>query len=291
MAGDAGPRMIRESAPAKINLFLHVLGRQADGYHILESLVTFADLGDELEFEPDRPLSLAVDGPFSFGIGGDDNLVLKAARAATAQFGRLRLGAFRLVKNLPVASGIGGGSSDAAAALRLIARLNGIDLDDSRLLDAARTLGADVPVCLDPSAPRLMHGIGHELGNRLYGLRYPAVLVNPVVPLETRAVFGQLGLSPGDRFVPMKVEIGCDLKALTGTRNDLEAPAKALVPEISAVLNALHAASGCRFARMSGSGATCFAIFDHYAEAAETAARLQVEQEWWARPTWLKLPS
>ncbi len=126
------------------------------------------------------------------------------------------------MKNLPVASGIGGGSSDAAAALRLIARLNGIDPDDSRLTDAARTLGADVPVCLDPSAPRLMHGIGHELGNRLYGLRYPAVLVNPVVPLETRAVFGSLGLSPGDRFVPMAIETPCDLKALTGTAMTLK---------------------------------------------------------------------
>jgi 4-diphosphocytidyl-2-C-methyl-D-erythritol kinase len=283
--------MLRDHAPAKINLFLHVLGRQADGYHVLESLVTFADFGDELEFEPDKPLALAVHGPFSFGIGGDDNLVLKAARAATAQFGRLRLGAFRLVKNLPVASGIGGGSSDAAAALRLIARLNGIDPDDSRLTDAARTLGADVPVCLDPSAPRLMHGIGHELGNRLYGLRYPAVLVNPVVPLETRAVFARLGLLPGDRFVPKNDEKPTDLKALAGTRNDLEAPAMALVPEIGAVLEALRAAPGCRFARMSGSGATCLAIFDHYGEGAETAARLQTEHEWWARPTWVKLPS
>lgn len=283
--------MFRESAPAKVNLFLHVLGRQADGYHVLESLVTFADLGDELELEPDRPLALAVEGPFAFGLAGDDNLVLKAARAATAQFGRLRLGAFRLVKNLPVASGIGGGSSDAGAALRLIARLNGIDFDDPRLTDAARTLGADVPVCLDPIAPRLMHGIGHELGNRLYGLRYPAVLVNPVVPLETRAVFGGLGLSPGDRFLPMKVETPGDLKVLAGTRNDLEGPAKAIVPEIGAVLEALRASPGCRFARMSGSGATCFAIFDHYAEGAEAAARLQVEREWWARPTWLKLPS
>lgn len=283
--------MFRETAPAKINLFLHVLGRQADGYHVLESLVTFADIGDELEIEPDRALSLSVEGPFSFGIGGDDNLVLKAARAATAQFGRLRLGAFRLVKNLPVAAGIGGGSSDAAAALRLIARLNGIDAEDSRLVDAARTLGADVPVCLDPTAPRLMHGIGHELGNRLYGLRYPAVLVNPVVPLETRAVFGGLGLSPGDRFVPMSVKTPGDLTALDGTRNDLEGPAKALVPEIEAVLEALRAFPGCRFARMSGSGATCFAIFDTYAEGADAAARLQTDWEWWARPTWMKLPN
>ena len=203
----------------------------------------------------------------------------------------LRLGAFRLTKNLPVASGIGGGSSDAAAALRLIARLNGIDTDDQRLTDAARTLGADVPVCLDPTAPRLMHGIGHELGNRLYGLRYPAVLVNPVLPLETRAVFAGLGLSPGDRFVPMKGHAPCDLKALIGTRNDLEGPAKAIVPEIEDVLVALRESPGCRFARMSGSGATCFAIFDHYGEGAEAAARLQVEREWWARPTWLKLPS
>ncbi|CAN1490892.1 IspE 4-diphosphocytidyl-2C-methyl-D-erythritol 2-phosphate synthase [Rhabdaerophilaceae bacterium] len=288
--------MLRDVAPAKINLFLHVLGRRSDGYHHLESLVTFADLSDELALEPDHPLGLDVEGPFGFGLGGDDNLVLKAARAFVAQFGRVRLGRFRLKKNLPVASGIGGGSSDAAAALRLLARLNAIDVSDAGLLDAARTLGADVPVCLDPSAPRLMHGIGHELGNRLHAFRYPAMLVNPGIPLETRAVFDRLGLKPGDRHAPASTPVDASFDGafamLESTRNDLEAPARALAGEIETVITLLQAQEGCRFARMSGSGATCFAIFDSIqaAHAAQAACRI-VEPGWWSQSCLMKLPA
>lgn len=288
--------MLREFAPAKINLFLHVLGRREDGYHHLESLVSFADIGDELALEPGEKPALDVSGPFSFGLGGEDNLVLKAVRAFSAQFGRVKTGRFHLVKNLPVASGIGGGSSDAAAALRLLAHANGIKPDDPRLMDAARTLGADVPVCLDPSAPRMMQGIGHELGNRLHGFRYPAVLVNPGMAVETRAVFEHLGLNPGQRFrapkplAPAENKRGVNI--LHATRNDLVEPSSALVPEIADVLDALLAMEGCQFARMSGSGATCFAIFGSVSSAKSAATTLRSERpEWWSEPCHIKLPS
>lgn len=288
--------MFREFAPAKINLFLHVLGRRPDGYHHLESLVSFAEVCDELTLTPGDALSLEVTGPFSARLAGDDNLVLKAVKAYTAVFGRSRAGAFSLRKNLPVASGIGGGSSDAAAALRLLAHANGVQPTDPRLMDAAKTLGADVPVCLDPAAPRLMHGIGHELGNRLHGFRYPALLVNPGVPVETRAVFTVLGLQPGERHTPDKPEVGNAengvFRILESTRNDLEEPAISIAPVIAEVLARLRAVNGCRFARMSGSGATCFAIFDRQEEVANAAAFLRAgHPQWWIEVTAIKLPS
>lgn len=287
--------MLREFAPAKINLFLHVLGRRPDGYHHLESLVSFAEYGDDLTLEPGEGVSLDVIGPFAAGLAGEDNLILKAYRAFTALFGRARAGHFRLVKNLPVASGMGGGSSDAAAALRLIAAANGVPLTDPRLMDAAKTLGADVPVCLDPGAPRLMHGIGHELGNRLHGFRHPVLLVNPGVPVETRAVFSTLGLQPGERFAPLKPETSADrdraFAMLETTRNDLEAPAITVAAVIADVLAALRAQGGCQFARMSGSGATCFAIFETTTAANAAAETLIIDNPgWWVMPTTMPLP-
>jgi 4-diphosphocytidyl-2-C-methyl-D-erythritol kinase len=288
--------MLREFAPAKINLFLHVLGRREDGYHHLESLVSFADIGDELTLLPDEPLGLDVAGAFGFGLSGEDNLVLKAVRACAAEFGRIRTGRFGLKKNLPVAAGIGGGSADAAAALRLLAAVNGIAPDDRRLVDAARSLGADVPVCLNPGSPRMMHGIGHELGDRLHGFSYPALLVNPGVPVETRAVFAELGLARGARHMPEKPARPSDdeeaFRLLGETRNDLEAPALRVAPDIGAVLTRLRSSEGCRFARMSGSGATCFAIFASLQSAAAAAASIRLaEPDWWAEPCRIKLPS
>jgi hypothetical protein len=199
--GTAGrPALVRPlatRAPAKINLSLHVLGRRADGYHELESLVAFAGVGDTLSLTPDEPLSLTMEGPTAPRAGPlDNNLVLKGARHLVQRRHGLRLGAFRLVKRLPVAAGIGGGSSDAAAALRLLARLNGLSLDDPAVLDAARATGADVPVCLAARA-RFMRGVGERLGPPLKLPRMFAVLVNPAVPVETAQVFGALGLSPG----------------------------------------------------------------------------------------------
>lgn len=284
----AGKALLAGLAPAKINLFLHVIGRRRDGYHVLESLVGFADCGDGLELEPGRPLTLIVEGPFASHLAiEDDNLVLRAARAFLEAFPEARSGQFRLVKNLPVASGIGGGSSDAATALRLLAEANAVPLDVPELLAVAASLGADVPVCLDPH-PRLMRGIGHDLGPKLEFAPVPALLVNPMVAVETRAVFAKLGLQPGDRFEfagPTGQIIGGAIAALAATtRNDLEDPAIRLAPSIAIVLDELRSLSGCRLARMSGSGATCFALFDSPDQA--KAAREQVEaaaRGWWLR--------
>ncbi|WP_248306930.1 4-(cytidine 5'-diphospho)-2-C-methyl-D-erythritol kinase, partial [Bosea sp. AAP35] len=179
-------------ARAKVNLTLRVLGCRADGYHELESLVAFAGAGDTLSLEPSPELALTIDGPRGQGLSADDtNLILRAARALEAKTGPLRTGRFHLVKRLPVASGIGGGSADAAAALRLLARLNGLAADDSALLRAAATVGADVPVCL-ASRARIMSGIGERLGRPLTLPPLFALLVNPGVPVETAAVFKAL---------------------------------------------------------------------------------------------------
>src|SRR5262245_7489051 len=185
-----------ERAPAKVNLTLHVLGRRPDGYHELESLVVFADVFDRLTLAPGPNLDLVVRGPSAAAAGAAaDNLVLKACRAAAARIESLRFGRFLLDKRLPVAAGLGGGSSDAAAALRLIARVNELDLADPRLADAARAAGADVPVCLDPRS-RLMRGIGEVLSGPLALPRLTAVLVNPGVAVATREVFAGLVLKP-----------------------------------------------------------------------------------------------
>jgi 4-diphosphocytidyl-2-C-methyl-D-erythritol kinase len=188
----AAPRELTEFAPAKINLTLHVLGRRADGYHEIESLVAFADIGDRLTFVPGDTLELEVGGPSAEAAGeGEDNLVLKAARALAEGVDGLRTGRFVLDKQLPVAAGLGGGSSDAAAALRLLARHNNLPLNDPRLHAAARATGADVPVCLDPKA-RMMRGIGEILSGPIALPELPAVLVNPGVAVPTKDVFAAL---------------------------------------------------------------------------------------------------
>lgn len=293
-----GVPMLEDLAPAKINLFLHVLGRRSDGYHLLESLVSFADIGDRLALVPAAGLALRIDGPFGEGLAGEaDNLVLKAARAFAAHIGGAGLGAFHLTKNLPVASGLGGGSSDAAAALRLMARLNGLRLDDPRLMDCARFLGADVPVCLQ-AGPRLMRGIGHELGPVLEASTMPALLVNPGIAVETRAVFAGLGLSAGERHVfeeppgtPDATE-GPVERLKRSTVNHLEVPAKAVAPVINTVIESLAAQPGCRIARMSGSGATCFALFSTDAEVRATAQAIGAAYPcWWVAPCRITMPS
>src|SRR5262252_1284909 len=198
-----------ETAPAKVNLTLRVLARRADGYHEIDSLVAFAGVGDALTFTPGPALALAVTGPTAGTAGAPaDNLVLKAARALAAAVEGLRVGRFSLSKRLPVAAGLGGGSADAAAALRLLARANRIALDDARVREAARATGADVPVCLDPR-PRRMRGIGEVLSEPLTLPRLPAVLVNPGVAVATRDVFAALRLAadatpptPGDAAPP-----------------------------------------------------------------------------------------
>lgn len=286
-------------APAKVNLSLRVIGRRADGYHELDSLVAFAGVGDELSLAPGEPVSVEIGGPFGTGLStGPDNLVLKAERALREEISGLRSGRFHLVKRLPVASGIGGGSADAAAALRLLARLNGLPLSHPALLAAAGRIGADVPVCLEVRA-RVMRGIGERLGPPIRLPRLFALLVNPGVAVETAPVFRALGLQAGQGHVggvaAFKAEGASPatsaslIAALAASGNDLEAPARAVAPIIGEVLAALSAASSCRLARMSGSGATCFALFDDCRASAAAAKLLAHDRpDWWVKPTVLR---
>jgi 4-diphosphocytidyl-2-C-methyl-D-erythritol kinase len=274
-----------EKAPAKVNLTLRVLGRRADGYHDIESLVAFAGVGDALNFTPGSALTLAVRGPTAPAAGEvADNLVLKAARALAGEVEGLALGHFDLSKRLPVAAGLGGGSADAAAALRLLARANGIAADDPRLLQAARATGADVPVCLDPR-PRLMRGIGDVLSAPLELPRLFAVLVNPGVAVSTREVFAGLRLPPtAPPATP--VDSAALMAEITSGCNDLEGPAIEREPAIADVLAVLGKLPGCRLARMSGSGATCFGLFGSTAAASAAARSLRVGYPgWWVRAT------
>jgi 4-diphosphocytidyl-2-C-methyl-D-erythritol kinase len=285
-----------ESAPAKVNLTLRVLGRRADGYHDLESLVVFADLCDRLALTPGNDLALRVVGPSATQSGAEaDNLVLKAARALAARVPGLHAGAFRLEKNLPVAAGLGGGSADAAAALRLLARVNNLPPDDPRLAQAARATGADVPVCLDPR-PRLMRGIGEILSAPLPLPRLPALLVNPGVAVPTKLVFAGwrpsanpvAGLAAAADFAGSVSRVSEHqlLEWLACEGNDLEPPAIVLAPPIADVLASLRGFAGCRLARMSGSGATCFALFLSAAEAAAAGSDLRARfPDWWINET------
>lgn len=285
--------MLTERAHAKVNLTLRVLGRRADGYHLLDSLVGFARRAhDDLTLDPGPGLSLAVDGPTAQEAGtGENNLVMRAARALMERREGVRAGVFHLSKRLPVAAGLGGGSADAAAALRLIARANGMAPDDPSLFAAARATGADVPVCL-ASRLRAMGGIGDDLGPELASPALHAVLVNPRAACPTGEVFRALGAPAGARFDQPSPEGAAAwpnaglLDRLAGGRNDLEAPAMRLVPAIGEVLAALRGLAGAAFARMSGSGATCFALFAD-GEAAAAAARdlRRARPAWWIAET------
>ena len=284
-----------ERAPAKINLTLHVTGRRDDGWHELESLVVFTRSGDTLTLVEQAELTLAVEGPTAEAAGPlDDNLVCRVARALAARVPGLRLGAFHLLKRLPVAAGIGGGSSDAAAALRLLARLNGLALDDPRLVAAAAENGADIPVCLKARA-RMMRGVGDQLGPLIKLPPLPALVVNPGVPLETKAVFKRMELPAGWRNSASAHPAIADgqapadlFAALKRGRNDMEDAACVLAPVVSDVLAVLSAAPGCRLARMSGSGATCFALFADCRQAARAKKAItRVHPGWWVKPTML----
>ena len=286
-------------APAKVNLSLRVVGRRADGYHELDSLVAFASVGDELSLSPGEPGGVQISGPFGAGLSTEpDNLVLKAERMLREEIADLRSGSFHLVKRLPVASGIGGGSADAAAALRLLARLNDLPLSHPALLAAAGRIGADVPVCVE-ARPRVMRGIGERLGPALRLPRLFALLVNPGVAVETAPVFRALGLQSGQGHAggvgpfqaeePSPVTSASLIAALAASGNDLEAPARAIAPAIGEVLSALSALPGCRLARMSGSGATCFALFDDCCASAAAGKLLAKQQpDWWVKPTVLR---
>lgn len=285
--------MLTEAGRAKVNLTLRVVGRRVDGYHDLESMVAFADCADRLSLTPGAALNLATTGPRAQDCGeSSDNLVFKAARLLSERVPDLKLGAFTLDKQLPVAAGIGGGSADAAAALRLLAQANGLASDDARVIEVARLTGADVPVCL-ASCACVMTGVGETL-LPLALPKMPCVLVNPRVAVATRDVFAALGLRNGELLVGVTdviqatawPEAGASLEdwveVLAAGANDLEAPATRIQPVIAQVLAALNATNGAWLARMSGSGATCFAIYENTADAQRAAEKIQLDHPgWW----------
>ena len=281
-----------EIARAKVNLTLRVLGRRPDGYHDLDSIAAFADCADSLTLEP-GDLGLTMTGPGSAACGDtNDNLVIRAARLLAERVPGLQLGHFTLDKHLPVAAGIGGGSADAAAALRLLAKANGIAPDEARLFEAARLAGADVPVCIASHAC-VMGGIGENL-TMLDLPPLSCVMVNPRVAVATKDVFTALGLRAGE----LRVGVGEILEAVTlpkagapagewiielsGGVNDLEAPALRVQPVIGDVLTALRKTDGVQLARMSGSGATCFALYGDAAAADRAAQSIALAHpQWW----------
>lgn len=265
---------IEAFAPAKINLSLHVTGQRSDGYHTLESLVVFADVGDTLTATEAEGLTLAVDGPLAEGVPADGrNLVMKAAGLMTEGGASLRLS-----KLLPAAAGIGGGSSDAAAALRALSILW-----KSPIPAETVTLGADVPVCLDPK-PVIMSGVGETLDPVKHWPELACVLVNPRVEVPTPAVFKALPekTNPPMDAIPALMSFADTVRWLATQRNDLEAPARSLAPVIGDVLAAL---SGAALARMSGSGATCFGLFETQADAKKAADEIAAAHaDWWVMP-------
>ena len=287
------PLALFEDGRAKVNLTLRVVGRRVDGYHDLESVVAFADCADRLSLTPGSRLNLKTTGPLAQDCGETaDNLVFKAAQLLGERVPDLRLGEFTLDKVLPVAAGIGGGSADAAAALRLLARANGLALDDTRLIEVAQLTGADVPVCL-ASRACVMTGVGETL-LPLSLPKLPCVMVNPRVPVATKDVFEALGLRNGELLVGATDVFGATawpeagasiedwVEVLAAGSNDLEAPATRIQPVIGEVISALSATNGAWLARMSGSGATCFAIYENTAEAQRAAQKIQLDHPlWW----------
>jgi len=276
--------VIVETAPAKINLALHVRRRRDDGYHELETLFAFCRDGDVVTVERAPATTLALTGPFAAVLAGEsreDNLVVRAVRAFQARFGVGDDYAITLDKHLPVASGIGGGSADAAATLRALARLHGIAVDHADLFAIAGELGADVPACLLGETSR-----GEGKGDALQRLAplgdRPVLLVNPGEGVSTAAVFARW--DGVDRGALGQGEV---LTVAKAGRNDLEPPARAIAPAIDAVLALLAAAPGAVISRMSGSGATCFAIFQDVAtrDAAAASAR---DRGWWVLASFLR---
>jgi 4-diphosphocytidyl-2-C-methyl-D-erythritol kinase len=273
-------------APAKINLYLHVLGRRADGYHRLDSLVAFADIGDRVTVRPADSLTLTVGGPEAAALAGlgEDNLVMRAARLLAAPAGIGAGAALHLEKQLPAAAGIGGGSSDAAAALRALAALWEVPLGEPELMALALQLGADVPACL-AGRPVWVGGIGEEIMRAGALPEAGIVLANPRRPLPTAAVF-QRYRGPyrvADRFDPVPSDAAGLAVVLASRHNDLTEAARELVPEIGAALDRLAALPGALLARMSGSGATCFALFADRAAALAAGKTLALaEPLWWS---------
>jgi 4-diphosphocytidyl-2-C-methyl-D-erythritol kinase len=278
-------------APAKINLFLHVVGRRGDGYHMLESLVMFASIGDRLSVQPADVLSLSVRGRFasSINVAAKDNLVLRAATAFQSHIGSTHGARLILEKNLPVAAGIGGGSADAAAVILALNDLwqAGISVPEMEILSLP--LGADIPACLHRQAV-LMRGIGEELTPVPAPSGLGVVLVNPLKPLPTPAVFADFRsfekfAAAGQIDWNAKRSTNQWIAQLNASSNSLEPPARRLLPVIRGIIGVLGEQEDCRLARMSGSGATCFGIFDNWQAAARCADRIaSAHSDWWVAP-------
>lgn len=276
---------LEETARAKVNLALHVVGRRADGYHLLDSVVLFADIFDRLRFSTAESNSLQITGPLSAGLDTAGNLVLRAQEAMAQTFGKLIPNvAVVLEKYIPAAAGLGGGSADAAATLRALCRIAGLDPMSRAVQEIALSLGADVPVCLYSRACHIQ-GIGEKIEPLPGFAHLNVVLANARVPVSTANVFAALNLAPGEAgYPPMQLPF-----ELSSSRNDLTPPATSLVPVIEDVLNALKSSPGVKFVRMSGSGGTCFALFENHADAGTAAAELaERHPNWWIRPAVLE---
>ena len=281
-----GSGILTVEAPAKINLYLHVTGRRANGYHELDSLIAFTDVFDVLTLRPSDRLSLSSEGIFAERLPeSDDNLILRAARALAEAAGVPARAEITLRKDLPVAAGLGSGSADAAATLHGLATLWGVDTDKVDLKAVGLSLGTDIPACLIGDTVNVT-GVGEilEPGPALpdAGL----LLVNPGITLATASVFNARrgGFSPADSLTQTPKSVAHLVELLESRTNDLTEPAVRIAPVVREVIAALEAAPGCRFARMSGSGATCFGIFDDPAGAETAAAAIDIEG-WWVRPT------
>ncbi|WP_156886929.1 4-(cytidine 5'-diphospho)-2-C-methyl-D-erythritol kinase [Pleomorphomonas oryzae] len=280
---------IVEEARAKVNLALHVIGRRPDGYHELDMLVAFADAGDTVTLAPSDRDRFDIDGPMAGDIGaGADNLVLRALRGFRDLSGQTDPLAIRLTKRLPVASGIGGGSADAAAILRGLCNLHDRSADDPAITALAQSLGADVPMCV-MSRPAHAAGIGERIAPTGGRLSFGLLLVNPRVGVSTPAAFRMLERHDNPPLPTLPAfDTVADLAAFLTieTRNDLELPAEAIAPIIVDVLSAIARLPGIRLARMSGSGATCFGLFDDRTAAEMAATQLAADRpSWWIQPT------
>ena len=283
-ASPSGVATVR--APAKINLYFHIIGRQADGYHLVDSLVGFTTLGDELTIRAGEPLDIVSDGPFAEGMPPPyKNLVYQAAQLLADNASAQARAHVTITKNLPVAAGIGGGSTDAAAAMKALSALWGIPDGAVDLYELGLSLGSDIPACLK-ARTTYASGIGQVLDDAPALPKAGILLVNPGVALVTASVFQARrgGFNPPDRFDKSPKDAAALAAVLADRGNDLTDAAIRLCPVIRNVLSALEAAPGCHLARMTGSGATCFGIFDNLA-AAEAAVPAVAQDGWWVAPT------
>lgn len=278
---------IAVDAPAKVNLYLHVVGRRPDGYHLLDTLMVFTEFGDRIAVEPADVLCLEANGPFADRLpdDADDNLVMRAARALADAAGVAPRARIRLTKNLPVSAGLGSGSSDAAATLKALSRLWRIPEGKVDLPALALALGADVPACLRAESI-FVGGIGEELTPAPRLPEVDILLVNPGVQLVTGSVFKARrgGFSPEARFADAPQNVRELAGILEDRSNDLAEPATRLLPVVSEMLHAIEAAPGCRLARMTGSGATCFGLFDDAGTAVQAREKLR-SRDWWCAVT------